>query len=161
EILDAEFVEMGELDRNAAEIVPHAGEDFFDLSVGFFGKGGAQILPAEAVFLEKRADLAHQGAGEIRRALAIHAFDGAHQPDRERADRRVEQDFAAPADHQNMTMILPNTCRLSSRLRPRSNSASATSVSITGKRPDAILARLSPMLRIEQPNEPKMRYCCK
>src|SRR6202012_6206315 len=60
---------------------------------------------------------------------------------------------------QNKTMILPNTCRLSSRARPRSNSASGTSVSITGKRPAAILSRLSRILRIEAPNDPKMRNC--
>ena len=39
ESLDAEFVEMGELDGDAAEIVPDAAEDFFDLVVGFFRKG--------------------------------------------------------------------------------------------------------------------------
>ena len=41
DILDMEFIEVHELDRNPAEIVPHPGEDFFDLGVGFFRKGGA------------------------------------------------------------------------------------------------------------------------
>ena len=46
-------------------------------------------------------------------------------------------------------MTLPNTCRLSSRARPRSKSASATSVSMIGAMPAAIFDRLSRMLRIE------------
>ena len=63
-------------------------------------------------------------------------------------------------DLQKLMMILPNTCRLSSRASPRSTSPSGNSLSITGSMPPAILARLSRMLRIEAPNEPMMRYCC-
>src|SRR6202008_4240536 len=94
-------------------------------------------------------------------APAIGMFDAVEQTNRDRADSLVEQVLERPIGHQNVTMILPNTWRLSSRASPRSNSASGTSVSITGTRPDAILARLSPILRNEQPNDPKMRYCCK
>ena len=74
---DAELIQMRELNRNASEIVPDAGEDFVDLGVGFIGKGGAQIFAADAIFRQQRADCAHERAGEIRRALAIHAFDRA------------------------------------------------------------------------------------
>ncbi len=77
---DAEFVEMGELDRDAAEIVPHAAEDLLDLGGGFLRKGGAQIVAADAVLGQQRADLAHERAGEIRRALAVHALDRAKKP---------------------------------------------------------------------------------
>ena len=77
--LDAEFIEVRELDRDAPEIVPHAGEDLLDLGVGFFRKGGAQVVAADAVFRKQRADLAHQRAGEVRRALAIHALDRAQE----------------------------------------------------------------------------------
>ncbi len=74
----------------------------FDLGVGFFRKGGAQIFAAKAVFLEQRADLAHQRAGEIRRALAVGVLDRAEKADRERAGDRVEQRFEARAAHQGM-----------------------------------------------------------
>jgi len=158
--LDTEFIEVGELDRDPPEIVPDAGEDLLDLSLGFFRKGGTQVLAGEPVFLEQRADLAHRRAGGVRRAPAVEALDRAEQSDGAGADRRIEQGFESPFGHQNVTTILPKTWRLSSRARPRSKSASATSVSITGSRPDAIFARLSRMLRMETPNEPKMRYCC-
>ncbi len=59
--------------------------------------------------------------------------------------------------HDNLA---PNTLRLSSPSRPRSKSASATSVSKTGVNPAVILANASLMLRLEPPTEPKMRYCC-
>ena len=95
ETLDAEFVEMGELDGDAAEIVPHAAEDFFDLGVGFFRKRGAQLLAADAVFFEQRADPAHDGAGEIRHAPAVGVLDRAEKADRERAGSRVEQGLEA------------------------------------------------------------------
>ena len=51
---DAELIEVRELDRNASEIVPDAGEDFFDLGVGFIGKGGAQVFAADAIFRQQR-----------------------------------------------------------------------------------------------------------
>ena len=94
EALDLKFVEMRELGGDAAEIVPDAGEDLFDLGVGFFRECGAQIFAAEAMFLEQRADLAHQRAGHIRRALAVHPLDAAQQRRRRAdADRRIEQEL--------------------------------------------------------------------
>ena len=62
--------------------------------------------------------------------------------------------------HQNPTTILPNTCRLSMRFSAVATSSIGTSVSITGCMPPAILSRLSAILRMVAPNEPKMRYCC-
>ena len=88
---------MGELDGDAAEIVPHPAEDFFDLGVGFFRISGAQVLAAEPVLLEQRPDLAHEGAGEVRRAPAIHPMDGAQQPNRERAEGRIDHGLQAGA----------------------------------------------------------------
>ena len=88
---------MGELDRDAAEIVPHPAEDFFDLGVGFFRVGGAQVFAAEPVLLEQRPDLARQGAGEVRRAPAIHPVHRAQQGDRERAEGRIEYGLQAGA----------------------------------------------------------------
>src|SRR5471030_2324771 len=57
-------------------------------------------------------------------------------------------------------MTLPNTCRLSSRARPCSNSASGNSLSTIGAMPPTIFDRLSRILRIEAPNEPNILYCC-
>ncbi len=171
EAFDLKLVEMRELDGDAAEIVPDAGEDRLDLGVGFVRECSVQIVAADAMLVAQRADLAHQRAGHIRRAPAVHPLGRMQRSDGGRADRRVDheletprrhlKELETPRRHQNMTMILPNTCRLSSRANPRSKSASATSVSITGRRPACILARLSRMLRIEAPNEPKMRYCCR
>ncbi len=84
---------MHELGGDAAEIVPHAGEDFLDLGVGFFRERGAQLLAAEAVLLEQRSELAHAARRRNSPRAAIRAFDRAQQPDRDRADRRVEQLF--------------------------------------------------------------------
>ena len=47
--LDGKLVEMRELYRDAAEIVPDAGEDLLDLGVGFFREGCVQIIAADAV----------------------------------------------------------------------------------------------------------------
>ena len=92
---DGKIVEMGELDGDAAEIVPHAAEDFFDLGGGFFRVGGAQVFAAEPVLLEQRPGLAHERAGEIRRAPAIHPVDCAQQGDRERAEGWIEHGLQA------------------------------------------------------------------
>src|ERR1700730_14025534 len=161
ETFDGKFVKMCEFDGNAAEIVPHATENVFDLGVRLFRKSGPQLFAADPVLLEQRSDLAHEGAGEISHPPPIGVFYAVEQTNRERADSFVEQVLERRTGHQNMTMILPNTCRLSSLASPRSNSSTGTSLSITGRRPDAILATLSPILRSEQPNEPKIRYCCR
>ena len=87
---DAELIQVRELNRNASEIVPDAGKDFVDLNLGFIGKGGAQIVPSDAIFRQQRADCAHERAGEVRRAPAIHAFDRAQKPDRDRADGPID-----------------------------------------------------------------------
>ena len=122
---------MREFHCHAAEIIPNAGEDVIDFGRGFFREGGAQIIAAEAVFLPQRPELARERSDEIRRLLAVGPGQGAHDADREVADAASEK-LEPPLDHQKVTMILPNTCRLSSRARPRSKSASGTSVSITG-----------------------------
>ena len=88
ETLDAEFIEMGELDRKAPEIVPHADQDRLDLGIGFFRECGAEIVAADAMFLEQRAGLAHHPGNEIRRALAIGRLGRVQHRDGKPADRR-------------------------------------------------------------------------
>ena len=90
---------MGELDCDAAEIVPHPSQDDLDLGVGFFGKGSVQIGATDAVLLEQRTDFAHQPAGEIDRAPAIHPLDRAQHADRKRTDDCIDQCLDAAALH--------------------------------------------------------------
>src|SRR5581483_11555728 len=176
EIEDAQPVEMGEFGRHAPEIVPDAAEDALDLLRRLVGKSGGEIGAADAVLRQPGSHPAHQRAEQIAQARPIGP---AHQPqgaDHDRADPGVGQRVETAAARarpawrllahrfasgiQNVMTILPNTCRLSMRSRPRSTSLSGYSLSITGSRPDAIFARLSRILRIEAPNEPMMRYCC-
>ncbi len=86
---------MRELDRDAPEIVPHAGEDFFDLVFGFLREGGAQILAADFMLRQQRSDPAHQRAGRIGAAPAIKAFDCAQEAGDDCADDRVEKKLTA------------------------------------------------------------------
>ena len=65
-IEDVQPVDMREFGGDAAEIVPDAGEDRFDLAGGFFRKGGGKLLAADAVLLEPRTERAHDARGEMR-----------------------------------------------------------------------------------------------
>src|ERR1019366_1408580 len=158
---------MGEFGAPAPEIVPDPAQDRVDLGGRFFRKCGNQILSADAVFRQQRTDRAHQPATEIGHPVGIGEAQTLEQRKSESAQQRVADALAAAPNHstysirhQKFTMTLPNTCRLSSRARPRSKSASVTSVSMIGAMPAAIFDRLSRILRIEAPNEPKILYCC-
>src|SRR5664280_1551636 len=161
---------MSEFGAHAPKIVPYAAQDGIDLGGRFFRKCGNQILAADAVFRQQRTDRAHQPATEIGHPVGIGEAQTLEQRNRESAQQRVADALAAaphtpnhspyPIRHQKFTMTLPNTCRLSSRARPRSKSASVTSVSMIGAMPAAIFDRLSRILRIEAPNETKILYCC-
>jgi hypothetical protein len=91
EAFDAELIQMREFNRDATKIIPHAAENGFDFGVRFFRKREPQILAAEPVLLEQRADLAHQRAGEIRHAPPVRVLDGPEQADGEGAGHLVEQ----------------------------------------------------------------------
>src|SRR6266516_1357004 len=91
ETLDGKFVKMCEFDGDAAEIVPDAAENVFDLGVGFFRKSGSQLFAADAVLFEQRSDLAHESAGEIGHPPPVGMFYAVEQTDRECADSFVEQ----------------------------------------------------------------------
>src|ERR1039458_1725165 len=144
---------MGEFGAHAPEIVPDPAQDRVDLGGRFFRKCGNQILAADAVFRQQRTDRAHQPATEIGHPVGIGEAQTLEQRKGESAQQRVADALAAaphtpnhspyPIRHQKFTMTLPNTCRLSSRARPA-----------------AIFDRLSRILRIEAPNEPKILYCC-
>src|SRR6202040_1351475 len=132
-------------------------------------EGGTQIVAADPVLAQPRPDGAHERAAEIADGDAVAAVDDGEQHRRDPAGGGVQRLLEAVTDDpaelrpghdwiaaQKFTMTLPNTCRPSSRARPRSKSASATSVSMTGKRPAAILARAGRMFFVEAANEPKI-----
>ena len=170
-IAGGEAVEMGELDGDASEIVPHAREDRFDLRRRFFRKRGGEIGPSGLVLGQPRTEPAHQRAHRVAGADAVEAANGGEQRPHRELGRDMcgaiglrGQETAQFAFHlrggQNVTTTLPNTWRLASRSSPFSKSASGTAESMTGVMPFAIFASDSRILRMVAPNEPMMRYCC-
>ncbi len=89
---------MGELRRDAAEIVPDAAQDGFDLGRGFLRKGGGEIGAADPVLLEPRADRAHEAAGDVCHALAVGRANDAQHADREPSQHRVGGRLGAQGD---------------------------------------------------------------
>ena len=81
-----DVVEMGELGADAAEIVPDAGQDFFDLFRRFFREGGREVLAADPVLAQPAADEAGDAAEEIGGLVRIEIARRAQQGDRQRAD---------------------------------------------------------------------------
>src|SRR5262245_9733444 len=161
---------------NTPEIVPHAAENLLNLSRGLVRIRSREIGAAGAVFGEPRAHPPHDGSCTVGDPIRVGAPDALQKQHGEPPGDRVGARFERRAQSrrqasgcglhrgcgsfQKLTTILPNTCRLSRRSRPRAKSARSTSVSITGLSLACILARPSRMLRMEAPNEPKMRYCC-
>ena len=128
-------VEMGEFGAHAAEIVPDAAQDRFDLGGGFFRKGGRELCAARSGFPAAAArscasagrrnspcgrDRSAQKLEQAHRQRADHGVAGALLPARRR--RRIVR--LNGIRHQKCTITLPNTCRLSIRARPCSKSAS-------------------------------------
>ena len=82
-------IDMGEFGGDAAEIVPHALQDFLDLGCGLFRKCRRQIGAADAVLLEPRTEPAHEAAGEVGHAFAAGGADRAQHAHGKKAKRRV------------------------------------------------------------------------
>src|SRR4029077_16210304 len=102
ETLDGKFVKMGKFDGDAAEIIPNAAKDLFDLGIGLFRKSGPQLFAADPMLFEQRSDLAHEGAGEIGHPPPVGMFYAVEQADRERADSFVEQVLERRTGHYSM-----------------------------------------------------------
>src|SRR5436190_13015770 len=168
-------VDMSKLGGDAAEIVPGSGSDLFDFRWRFFRERGDEILTRDAILFQQRPDPPRHRRGEPCHRAAVDASDPAEQGDEDSAQDCVASALRGAAErarkpscaaaqcrryaavrHQSVITIFPNTWRLSRRVRARSNSASGAVISITGASPDAILVRLSRMLRIEAPKEPMM-----
>src|SRR4051794_2234683 len=125
------------------------------------------------MLLQPWAERAHEGGGEIRHRPARHHAQHSQHRYGKNAEQRVGGGLDAALgppnpsthtrrrrSHHSVTTIFPKTCLLSSRDNACSYCASGSSVSITGRSPCAILARLSRMFRMDAPNEPMIRYCC-
>jgi len=183
-IADGEAVEMGETRPRRVRDCPtrrRRGSARFS-GRRFFGKRGRQVGAADMRLLPPPGThFAHERAhtsliqirsgvadrledhGDPRTGRAVRARKLARGADGAGRDGVATRDFmVAEGSDQKFTMILPNTCRLSSRARPRSISASGTSMSITGARPISPSWRgLSRMLRSEAHERgPKILYCC-
>ena len=92
-VVDDEAVDMGELGRDASEVVPHAGENLLDLLGGFLRKRGAQIFAPDLVLGKPRAHDAHHAAKHVRHALAIDSAQHCERADRDPAEHPVERPF--------------------------------------------------------------------
>ena len=77
---------MGEFGADAAEIVPDAGQNGFDLFRRFLGECGRQILAPDAVLAQPSSDEAGDTAEEIGGLVRVEIARGAQQRDRQRAD---------------------------------------------------------------------------
>jgi hypothetical protein len=55
--------------REAAEIIPHASDNAFNLRLGKSGKGAVDVAPSMSGDGEKRANAARQRAAEGGRAI--------------------------------------------------------------------------------------------
>ena len=172
---DLQAIDVSKFRGNAPEIIPNATQDVLRFRIPIFrGKAAARLARPMRCSLSRgprvRMNAAATSAIDLRSmARIVRSIPTASRPAACRCRglelspgvRGIERHHARGSRRrQKRTMIFPNTCRLSSRASPRSNSASGTSVSITGKSPLAILARLSRILRREAPNDPMIRYCC-
>ena len=65
DVVVPDVIEMGELGADAAEIVPDAGQNRFDLFRRFLREGGLEIFAADPVLAQPAADEARGAAEEI------------------------------------------------------------------------------------------------
>src|SRR5258705_13891720 len=92
-----DVIEMGELGADAAEIVPDAGQNGFDLFGRFLRKGGREIFAADPVLAQPAADEARGAAEETGGLVRIEITRRAQQGDRQRADRCFRRRFGGVA----------------------------------------------------------------
>lgn len=65
---------MGVFDREAAEIIPHAGKDLRPLRFGLFRKRHGELRAGDLMAAQAWTDPAHQPAGEGAAAIGINAL---------------------------------------------------------------------------------------
>src|SRR6202011_5880216 len=97
-IARADVIEMRDLGADAAEIVPHAAQDRFDLGVALVREGRTQIVAADPVLAQPRPDSAHERAAEVADGDAIAAVDDGEQQRRDPSGRGVYRLLEAVTD---------------------------------------------------------------
>ena len=80
-------VEMRIFGRDASEVLPHGGEDRFDLGGRLFRIGGGEVGAPGAMLGQEWPDPPHEGRQDVAGAVRVGAPDQAQQQDRE-TDRR-------------------------------------------------------------------------
>src|SRR5271165_7151784 len=92
----AQTVEMRKLGADAAEIVPHAVQDFFDLLRRFLRESGAKIVATQLMFTQMRAGACDQPRHPVADAHAIEIpeqlKDGGDQHASAGVDGRLDAD---------------------------------------------------------------------
>src|SRR5262249_53052026 len=78
-IAGADVIEVRDLGAGAAEIVPYAAQNRFDLGVALVRKGGAEIGAADAVLAQPWPDEAHEGPAHVADGHAVDAVDEGEQ----------------------------------------------------------------------------------
>src|SRR5882757_1389453 len=82
-----DVIEMREFGADAAEIVPYAGEDGFDLLGRFFRKGRGEIGAADLVLAQPPANEARDASEKVRGLDRVEIARGAKQTGGQRANR--------------------------------------------------------------------------
>jgi hypothetical protein len=82
---------MGELGADAAEIVPHAGENGFDLFGLFFRESSGQIGAPNPLLAHHGADHSGDAAKRVSRLDRAEIAGGAQHADGEPADRGLAE----------------------------------------------------------------------
>ena len=85
DVVVPDVIEMGELGADAAEIVPDAGQNGFDLLRRFLGEGGGEVFAADTVLAQPSPDEAGDAAEEIGGLDRIEITRRAQQGDRQPA----------------------------------------------------------------------------
>ncbi len=91
----ADVIEMRDLGGDAAEIVPHAAQNGFDLGVALVRKGGAQVVAP---------DRTHEGPGDVADGNAVAAANAGKQQRHKPSGHGVRRLLEA-TEHQPATLL--------------------------------------------------------
>src|SRR5262249_17954474 len=97
-VADREPVEMRELGGDAPEIVPHAEKDLLDLGRRFFRKRRHEVVTADAVLAQPRADGAREAREHVADPEGVAAGTRLEEEGDERAGDGVNRRFRQPAE---------------------------------------------------------------
>src|SRR6266446_4162576 len=96
------MIEMSDLGGDAAEIVPHAAQDGFDLGVAFVRIGGAQVVATGPVLGQPRPDRTHERPGDVADSNTVAAANAGkqqrHKPSGHSVGRLLEVTEHQPAE---------------------------------------------------------------